>query len=94
MKVVLHIDRLVVDGLALPAHAANALGETVRAELERRLGEALAAGQLDVASLSAQAGAERLVVARPVALPARLTPDGLGPPVAGAMLRGVTEGPR
>jgi hypothetical protein len=94
MRIVVHIDRLVVEGIALPPQHAAVLGETLRAELEGRLAQTLARGELDVTALTARSGAHRLVVADPVRVPPPPTAAALGPAVAGATLRGLTEGAR
>ncbi|MFF0148741.1 hypothetical protein ATK36_5936 [Amycolatopsis sulphurea] len=40
MTIEVHIDRIVLDGLEVPPGQSRALGEAVRAELARLLGEA------------------------------------------------------
>jgi hypothetical protein len=94
MKVVLHIERVVVDGITLSPQAAAVLRETLRSELESRLGETSRAGEPGLDALRRNAGAHRVVVAEPLRLPPRATVGALAPAVAGALLHGLSGGAR
>ena len=81
--IVLHIDRLVLDGVALARGDSRVLHAAVEAELSRLL----AAGVVAPALL--QGGAVPRVTAPSIALSAGATPAVLGQRIAGAVYGGL-----
>ena len=83
MTVTLHIDRLVLDGLAVSSQGGRVLSTAVEAELTRLL----ASGALPVSS-----GISVPRLAAPgVTLEAGATPAALGTQVAGALFSGLSQ---
>ena len=83
MTVTLHIDRLVLDGLAVSSHGGRALSTAVEAELTRLI----ASGGLQVSS-----GVSVPRLAAPgVTLEPGATPAAIGTQVAGALFSGLSQ---
>jgi len=85
MNIDLHIERLVLDGVALPPGAAGPMGAALEAELQRLLTER------GIASGLARGGAIVRVSAPEADLTAARDPAGIGRAVAKAIHGGLTS---
>jgi hypothetical protein len=85
MKIVLHIDRLVLDGFALNAHAAGALERTLIEELTQRLRSESAPHRF------AQSEAQPRLQAPAITIPAQPAPAKLGRDIARSVHAGLTR---
>jgi hypothetical protein len=87
VKIVIHIDRLALEGLPL----RSAQSPRLRRVIERELSRLLSSG--GIAATLSQGGALPRIDAPHIHFAARERPDALGRRIAGAVYRGIGRGP-
>ena len=87
MKIVVHIDRLVLEGLPL----TSAQSPRLRRAIERELSRLLSSG--GIAAALSRGGALPRIDAPSIRFGARERPDALGRRIAGAVYGGIGKGP-
>lgn len=87
MKIVVHIDRLTLEGLPL----ASAQSPRLRRAIERELSRLLSRG--GIATTLSRGGALPRIDAPSICFGARERPDALGRSIAGAVYGGIGRGP-